>query len=209
MTQPRPTTTTTLASPVPGASPLGCHLPSDYDAITVLASSAQLVAIITVEPGADGYTTDKILQGNVLYGPGPEAFVTLGSPMIYGTNIVEAGKSYLVFVSFNRGGPCLSALFSYDVGTEIATLIGNDVEPQPRLPLAGDRVVVIPETITLAEVQKRMYPTGGPVYPTDASESLCQARDLGSRGVAGAVSPIMGAFGLDSSQDPTADPQSR
>jgi peptidylprolyl isomerase len=173
-------TTTTLASQVPGACPPGCSLPSDYDAITVLASSAELVAIVTVRSSqaapdeAAAYTTDKILQGNVVYGPGPEAYVAIGSPMIYGTSEVVAGKSYLVFVSFNRGGTCLSALFSYDSETNVATLIGSDAEFEaPRLPLDGGRVVVIPATITLAEVEQRMYPTGGPVYPTDSGESWC------------------------------------
>lgn len=171
---------TTLASPIPGACPPGCSLPSDYDAITVLASSAELVAIVTVQSpqaaydeGAT-YATDKILQGDVVYGPGPEAYVAIGSPMIYGTSKVVDGKSYLVFVSFNRGGTCLSALFSYDSETTVATLIGSDAEFEaPRLPLAGGRVVVIPATITLAEVEQRMYPTSGPVYPTDSGESWC------------------------------------
>ncbi len=83
------------------------------------------------------------------------------------------GTSYLAFVSFNRGGDCLSALFSYDAARQIATLVGSDAEPDaPQLPLPG-RVVGIPHTITLAELQSRMYPTGGPVYPTDVGESWC------------------------------------
>lgn len=142
------------------------------------------MAIITVQsPQAapdDGaaYTTDKILQGDIVYGPGPEAYVAIGSPMIYGTSKVVDGKSYLVFVSFNRGGTCLSALFSYDSETNVASLIGSDAGSDaefeaPRLPLAGGRVVVIPANITLAEVEKRMYPIGGPVYPTDSDEGVC------------------------------------
>jgi len=175
-------TTTTLASPVPGACPPGCRLPSDYDAITVLASSARLIAIITVqgtmasapEPAAPAiYKTDKILQGDIVYGPGPPVDVPNGSPTVFGSDVLAVGMSYVVFVSFNRGGPCLSALFSYNTSTDIASLDASDAESQaPRLPLPG-RTVVIPQSISLADLQARMYPTGGPVYPTDTGESWC------------------------------------
>ena len=116
----------------------------------------------------------QILQGDVVYGQGPEVYVAIGSPMSYGTSEVVNGKTYLVFVSFNRGGTCLSALYAYDSETEVATLVGaNEDNPTPRLPLAGGRTVVIPLTVTLADVEKSVYPTGGPVYPTDVGESGC------------------------------------
>jgi len=176
-----PATSIPPAPPLPGACPPGCSLPSNYDAITVLASSARLVAIITLQgvagsvsqPSTPAIKTDQILQGDVVYGPGPLVDVPNGSPAIFGSNTLAAGMSYVAFVSFNRGGPCLSALFSYNASKEIATLVASDAEPQaPQMPLPG-RTVVIPQTISLAELQARMYPTGGPVYPTDTGESWC------------------------------------
>jgi hypothetical protein len=51
-------------SPAP-ACPPGCSYPSNFDAITVLASSATLVAVVTVHMGAGGtVTVDTVLQDN-------------------------------------------------------------------------------------------------------------------------------------------------
>jgi hypothetical protein len=57
--------------PLAGDCPPGCSLPSDFDALTVLASSSNLVALITVtnkRTGASvlsyGSKIDTILQGN-------------------------------------------------------------------------------------------------------------------------------------------------
>ena len=85
--------------------------------------------------------------------------------------------TYLVFVSFNQSGSCSSALFSYNAPTQIATLLESndgytDVRTGNQIMLPG-RVVVVPHTITLAEVRARMYPSGDVVYPTDTGESWC------------------------------------
>jgi hypothetical protein len=148
----------------------------------VLASSASLVAIITVpathaslsEGSATAvYKTDTILQAMPTITGGTSPSVPDDAPMVTGSGTLVVGTSYLAFVSFNRGGDCLSALFSYNAGTQIATLVGSDAEPDaPRLPLPG-RTVVIPRTITLAAVRARMYPTGRVVYPVDVGESWC------------------------------------
>ncbi|HEY5026432.1 MAG TPA: hypothetical protein VII76_15755 [Acidimicrobiales bacterium] len=148
----------------------------------MLASSASLVVIITVQEihgsVSDGsatavYKTDTVLQTLPEFPGGTSPIVRDGTPMVFGSGTLVVGMSYLAFVSFNRGGDCLSALFSYNAATQIATLVGSDAEPDaPRLPLLG-RIVVIPQTITLADVQARMYPTGGVVYPADVGESWC------------------------------------
>ncbi len=172
------TPSTTVAPPVPGACPPGCSLRSDYDALTVLASSATQVARLTVSDfqgtgtNATGViTVDQILQGNphsLVYPPGPPSSI----PVTLGTDFEEAG-SYLVFSSFNRGGSCISALFSYDPATTIATLLeNNDGANSNEIVLSG-RTLPIPTTITLADVQARMYPTGGVVYPDDTAEWYC------------------------------------
>ncbi len=51
----------------------------------------------------------------------------------------RSGKSYLVFASFNRGGPCPSALFAYDPITRVATFVHQwtDLGPDDRIPLPG------------------------------------------------------------------------
>jgi hypothetical protein len=85
-----------------------------------------------------------------------------------------AGKSYLIFTSFNRGGPCPSALFGYEPASEVATFIsqwdGLDAGDQIALP---GRVTTIPTTIDLATLRTRLYPTGGVSYPVDTGESFC------------------------------------
>jgi hypothetical protein len=173
-------TSTTFAPVMPGACPPGCSLPSDYDAITVLASSANQVAIVTVkneENTAEGLlpvvVSEKTLEDNVVhqYPPTP---LSDGSSLPVGTTAaLQNGGQYLVIASYNRGGGCLSALFSYNPSTRIASLIeSDDGYEAPRIPLPG-RIVTIPQTITLAEVRARMYPTGGVVYPTDTGESWC------------------------------------
>lgn len=175
-----PTTTpsTTVAPPVPGACPPGCRLPSDYDAITVLASSATGVAIVTVSDvqgtGASEtgvITVDQILQGNphsLVYPPGSPS----STPVRLATDFEEAG-SYLVFSSYNRGGSCTSALFSYDPATTMATLLENDDGGNSSEIVLSGRTLPIPTTITLANVQARMYPTGDVVYPDDTAEWFC------------------------------------
>jgi len=169
---------TTVAPPVPGACPPGCHLPSDYDALTVLASSATQVAILTVSDvqgtgtNATGViSVDQILQGNphsLVYPPGSSS----STPVRLATDFEEAG-SYLVFSSYNRGGSCISALFSYDRATMIATLLENDDGGNGNEIVLSGRTLPIPTTITLANVQTRMYPTGDVVYPDDTAEWYC------------------------------------
>jgi hypothetical protein len=168
------TTTTTLAPAVSGACPPGCSLASDDDAITALASSATLVTLVTAHAGRSEsslvFTTDRVLQGNVVNDEKPEIS---GDGSANGSRAFVAGQSYLVFVSDNRGGSCLAATYSYDDTTQIATLISaDDGHAVPEILLPG-RVVALPRTITLASVEARMYPTGGPVYSSDAGESFC------------------------------------
>jgi hypothetical protein len=172
--QPLPSTTTSV---IPGACPPGCSLPADYDAITVLASSATGVAIVTVKIEDSQYDgpqpfigSEEALEGNVV-----QQYPALwdGSLLNLG-NMVEEGRQYLIFTSFDRGGTgCVSALFLYNPMGQIASLIySDDGYESPRIPLPG-RVVTVPQTITLAKVRARMYPTGGVVYPTDTGESWC------------------------------------
>ena len=83
------------------------------------------------------------------------------------------GESYIVFTSFNRGGSCVSALFTYDPNTQVAAFVSSDDGFTPGEIMLPGRVVTIPRTITLNGIQERMYPTTGVVYPSDTSESLC------------------------------------
>jgi hypothetical protein len=172
-------TTSTTQPPVVGACPPGCHLPSDYDAITVMASSATLVAIVTVDDVQDSasvaqvdVTVAKTLQGNTydnVYPPAVPNFAFLPYP---GVKVIT-GMSYLVFMSFNRGGSCLSSLYSYDPASQVATFIAQGDSPQVNEIVLSGRVLPVPQTITLAQVQARMYPTGGVVYPDGTAEWFC------------------------------------
>jgi hypothetical protein len=87
---------------------------------------------------------------------------------------VTPGKTYIVFTSFNRGGPCLSALFGYEPGTEVATFISqwSGLGPSDQVPLP-ERITTIPATIDLATLRARLYPTGGVTYPAHTDESFC------------------------------------
>jgi hypothetical protein len=173
----RPSTTTTDAT-LPEACPPGCALPSDDDAITVLASSATLVAIVDVQDirGSGSTATAAIkvartLQGNphrLVYAPTRSS---VGLSLAQTGNIVDGGD-YLVFMSYNRGGPCLSSLFSFEPATQVATLIESNDGPNGAIMLPG-RMLTVPSSITLSDLRVRMYPTGGVVYPADTEEWYC------------------------------------
>jgi hypothetical protein len=177
-----PTTTratiSTLPIPLPRpACPPGCRYPSNFDAITVLASSATMVAIVTVNHPADhgvagGVSVDSVLQGNPngnVYPPSPYELARVLALASAGP-----GRSYLVFSSFNRGGPCPSALFAYDRTTRVATFIHQwtNIGPSDQIHLPG-RITTIPATIALSALRSRLYPTGGVTYPVDTEESFC------------------------------------
>jgi hypothetical protein len=163
---------------MPEACPPGCALPSDYDAITVLGSSATLVVIVVARDvrGSGSTATavinvDRTLQGNphgLVY---PPTQSSVARSLVQTGNIVDGG-SYLVFMSYNRGGPCLSSLFSFDPATQVATLIESNDGPTDGIMLPG-RMLLVPPSITLSDVRARMYPTGGVVYPTDTEEWYC------------------------------------
>jgi hypothetical protein len=173
-----PLATTTTDATLPEACPPGCALPSDDDAITVLASSATLVAIVGVQDirGSGSAATaaikvERTLQGN------PHRLVYAPTRSSVGLSLAQTGKivdggSYLVFMSYNRGGPCLSSLFSVDPATQVATLIESNDGPSDGIMLPGG-MLTVPSSITLSDVRARMYPTGGVVYPTDSEEWYC------------------------------------
>ena len=173
-----PPSTTTTDAAMSEACPPGCTLPSDYDAITVLASSATLVATVAAHDVRGSGSTasavinvDRTLQGNphgLVY---PPTQSSLARSLVQTGKIVDGG-SYLVLMSYNRGGSCLSSLFSFDPATQVATLIESNDGPTDGSMLPG-RMLVVPPSITLPDVRARMYPTGGVVYPTDTAEWYC------------------------------------
>jgi hypothetical protein len=157
-------------APLAGACPPGCSLPSDYDAITWLAAASNSVTIVTAYPNphptSDVPTLFKVDQtleftgapGQPTIPEGPFNFPTLAD-----------GQQYLVFLSYWRGGPCVSTLYSYDPQDLSATLLRAG---RTEIPLPG-RELPVPQSLTLAQVRERMYPTGPFVQSTDASESRC------------------------------------
>jgi hypothetical protein len=165
------TTPPSIPSPAP-ACPPGCSHPSDYDALTALASSATLVAIVTVHSLGDdrsggSVSVDDVLQGNPngnIYPP------TLGElPHLMRLANASVGKSYIIFTSFNRGGPCPSALFDYEPAGQVATFISQwDGPSGVQVPVPG-----IPTTIDIATLRTKLYPTGGVTYPVGTGESSC------------------------------------
>jgi hypothetical protein len=168
-----PTTTSTLPIPSPApACPPGCSHPSDYDSITTLASSATLVAIVTVhsigdDRGGGNVSIEDVLQGN----PNRNSYPPTSEELPHLMRLANAsvGKSYIVFISFNRGGPCPSALFDYEPASQIATFISQwDGPPGAQVPVPG-----IPTTIDLATLRTKLYPTGGVTYPVGTGESSC------------------------------------
>ena len=115
---------------------------------------------------------DRVLQGNTndnVYPPTPQDL-----RRILALAHAVPGRSYLVFASFNRGGPCPSAIFGFDPTTQVATFIHqwSDLGPNDHIPLPG-RITSIPAAIDLATIRSRLYPTGGVAYPVDADESFC------------------------------------
>jgi hypothetical protein len=175
-----PASTTTSAaqpvSPIVDSCPPGCQYQSDADAVTVLASSATRVAVVTVTSTGEATSpsvvarTDIVLQGN------PHALIYPATDVdvdrLLGSKQVAAGQSYVVFASYNRGGACLSALFSYDPASQVASLIDSEDGLSNQIVLSG-RVLSVPHSISLTDLQARMYPTTGVVYPSDAAEWYC------------------------------------
>jgi hypothetical protein len=156
--------------PIAGACPPGCSLQSDYDAITWLASASYSVTIVTAYPSPYPtpeypmlFKVDQALEITAspwrpIYPEGPFSFPTM-------TN----GQQFLVFLCYWRGGPCVSTLYSYDSQAQTATLV---TAGRTEIPLPG-RELPVPQSITLAQVRERMYPTGPFVQSTDVSESMC------------------------------------
>jgi hypothetical protein len=156
-------------APLAGACPPGCSLPADYDAITWLAAASNSVTIDTAYPNPDPssevptlFKVEQTLEFTGAPGqPLPEG------PFNFPT-LVD-GQEYLVFLSFWRGGPCVSTLYSYDPQSQSATLLAAG---RTEIPLPGVDLPV-PQSITLAQVRERMYPTGPSAQSTDVSESMC------------------------------------
>lgn len=168
----QPTTTTGVpqaSTPIPGACPPGCSLPSDYDAITWLASASISVAIVTAyanpQPTPDVPTLFEVDRALELTGspwqPIPEAPFTFPA--------MTPGQQFLVFSSTWRAGLCVSTLYSFDPNSQTATLLAA---ARHEIPLPG-RDLPVPQTLTLTQIQQRMYPTGPFVQSTDTSESMC------------------------------------
>jgi hypothetical protein len=136
-----------------------------------------MVAIVTVhslggDSGGGNVSIDNVLQGNANGNVYPPTSSEL--PHLLAVASARAGKSYVIFTSFNRGGPCSSALFDYEPATQIATFIAQNDGPGPggQIALLG-KVTTIPATINLATLRTRLYPTGGVTYPVGAGESSC------------------------------------
>ena len=158
-----------IAPPITGACPPGCSLPSDYDAITWLASASNSVTIVTAyanpQPNSEipilfkvDHTLEVIGSSTQPFPEGPFTFPTM-----------TPGQQYLVFSSSWRGGPCVSTLYSFDPDSQVATLLAAD---RYEIPLPG-RELPVPRSITLARVQARMYPTGPAAQSTDTAEWKC------------------------------------
>jgi hypothetical protein len=159
------------------ACPPGCAYQSDFDGITVLASSATLVAIVKVnwlpEPSSligGNVSIDKVLQGNANHNGSPPTKTEL--PHLLSMAKARVGKTYLIFTSFNRGGSCVSALFGYEPTAKTATFISQWGGPGDQIPLPG-RTATIPAAINLHALRMHMYPTGAVTYPDDAAEWFC------------------------------------
>ncbi len=176
----RPTTAapTSTAPAVVDGCPPGCRFPSDYDAITVLASSATLVAVVTAHgtPGqiptaTSMLTPSEVLQTNyhnLVYGDQAQV---LDEMWLRYRQFVN-GQSYVLFASYNRGGACISALYSFNPATQLATLIQSDDGLNNQITLPG-RVVQVPPMMALADIRARMFPTNGVVYGLDTAEWYC------------------------------------
>jgi hypothetical protein len=170
-----PPTTNTMP-PLAGACPPGCSLPSNYDAITVLASSAEGVEIITARlvrqsPGAQpslAFTLDQVLEWTVptLTPSAPDvSWLQTRLPKL----TIQPGRSYVLIGSTNRGAGCLSALLAYDPVHGLVTRL-KGIEPAQ---IQSTRVLPIPDSLTLAQFRKRMYPTTGIVYSSGLVEWDC------------------------------------
>jgi hypothetical protein len=137
----------------------------------VLASSATGVAIVTISSTGKSLEVDRWLQGGDNQASGIYSSKSVLFGLTSGEADVNPAESYVVFTSFFRGGPCLSALFSFNWADHTARFIDDHAGGNPLQMSKGS--VAIPEVITLSKLEARMYPTGGVVYPKDIEEWNC------------------------------------
>jgi hypothetical protein len=168
-TSPATSTTTNTTPPPAAACPPGCSLPSDYDAITWLASASTSVTIDTAyaNPQADAQPPFLFKVDQTLETIGAPSIPVPEGPFVFRT--MTSGQEFLVFLSTWRGGLCVSTLYSFDPASQSATLLAAS---RDEIPLPG-RELPVPRMLTLAQVEERMYPTGPFVQSTDVSESMC------------------------------------
>ncbi|MGH9018370.1 MAG: hypothetical protein ACRDY1_11535 [Acidimicrobiales bacterium] len=164
---------------VPSACTRGCDLPADHDAVTVMASGATAVVIARAEDVREvdnatetEFIPDKVLQGNENHLVYPVDLSGFFAHLDDAFALTDR-KTYLVFMSFNRGGPCVASLYSYDSRARTASFIDQNYDGDVSAIRLDGRVLPIPKTMSLAYVEARMSPRGGAVYPSDTDESYC------------------------------------
>jgi hypothetical protein len=157
----------------PGPCPPGCSLPTDHDAITWLASASVSVTIVTAipDPNPSGpypwdfwdFRVDRVLEITASHWR-PQSFAGLFNY----PNLADY-QQYLVFTSWRGRFPCVSTLYAFDYQKRTFSLMSSN---RAAIPLPG-RNLPIPKSITLAQVRRRMYPTGPFVQSTDYSPYMC------------------------------------
>jgi hypothetical protein len=163
----------TTTSVAPGPCPPGCSLPTDYDAVTWLASASVSVTIVTAipDPNPSGpypwdswsFRVDRALE--ITGSPWrPLSF----SGLFNYPNLVDYHR-YLVFTSSRGRFPCVSTLYAFDYQKKTFSLMSSN---RTEIPLPG-RNLPIPKSVTLTQIRRRMYPTGPFVQSTDYSPYMC------------------------------------
>jgi hypothetical protein len=153
-------------------------LPSSHDAVTVMASQATAVVIASVRHvqkvnlvTSVTFVSRRVLQGNENANVYP---VPLDGFTLYNQTYPYAkGMTYLIFMSFNRGGSCPAAVYSYNSESQVASLIDERYSVDRDLILLPGKRLPVPKTMTLGYVRAHMYPTGGVVVPSDEAEWNC------------------------------------
>ncbi|MGH9122478.1 MAG: hypothetical protein ACRDYC_11155 [Acidimicrobiales bacterium] len=151
---------------------------SGHDALTVLASVAIGVNVVRIEGAGDAVVTQTLQTDyNSLGFDAPDSdlgyFHNHEDLPVFGGAV---GTGYVVFWSYNRGGQCVSAVFSFAGEDQPLRLLVKDTNFGPDAPRGfrlGNRFVTMPRTVSYQQLVSSLYPNGGPVYVSNSGESWC------------------------------------
>lgn len=158
---------------------------NDYDAVTMLASESAALLVRVTQPGPGGHdgsaqlSIEKTLQSNynhVAMYPDPPQVEDIAFRGLPADEGFKSGHQYILFISYNRGGDCMAAAWTYNGPQSDLHLLTKTTHFGPDAPHGyrlGNRFLSMPTTIGYEDLVRRLYPTGGELDPSNTAEWFC------------------------------------